>query len=409
MHPSTNNLPEVLAPAADITCLEFALCYGADAVYLGGNSFGMRRGRANFNSEQLIKAVDMAHLQGKKIYYTLNTTPMPEEVDDLPSAIIEAANAGVDAFIVADLGVTMLCRKLAPQVEIHLSTQVGITNEYAVEAAAELGATRVVLARELSLEQIARIREKSPREIQLEAFVHGAMCMSFSGRCLLSSYLGGRDANRGACYQPCRHSYRLVNDEGVELPIAEEEGGSYILNAEDLCMAPYLDRLANAGIDSFKIEGRSKSFYYVASTTSCYRRATDKIRTAPYDCGEDVKAELMRTSHRPYGTGFYLGVEGAKQAIETGGYIKGGEPLAVVEKVENGRIYCVQRGKFTEGEKLNMLTPSGESVDITPLELADEDGNMINATPHAMQKFSLGAEMAINSSVVKNSILRRIT
>ncbi len=398
------NLPEVLSPSADLTCLEFALSYGADAVYVGGHSFSMRRGGANFSEEQLCLAVSMAHSKGKRLYYTLNTTPTPEETSLLPNAIETARNAGVDAFIVADIGVMSLCKRLAPRVEIHLSTQVGITNELSASTAYELGASRVVLARELTLEQIRSIRDRTPSELELECFVHGAMCMSFSGRCLLSSYLSGRDANKGECYQPCRHSYQLLNDEGFALPIAEDEGGSYILNAEDLCMAPYLDRLYESGVTSFKIEGRSKSFYYVASTTGAYRKATDRLHDKPYDCGDDVRAELLRTSHRPYGTGFYLGAQGAKQAVNSGGYIRGGEPLAVVDYSRDGRVYCTQRGKFIQGEKLNLLCCDGTYFDITPTDLRGEKGNIIESTPHAMQKFSFACE----ADIKQLSILRRI-
>ncbi len=397
-------LPEVLAPVADTTCLEFALAYGADAVYAGGQSFSMRRGGANFSSEELFASTRIAHEKNKRFYYTLNTTPTPDETAELPAIIEMAKDAGVDAFIVADIGIMALCRKLAPDVELHLSTQVGITNELAAMAAYEMGATRVVLARELTLDQIKMIRERVHSDLSLECFVHGAMCMSFSGRCLLSSYLAGRDANKGACYQPCRHSYQLLNDDGITLPITEDEGGSYILNAEDLCMAQHLDRLRDAGVDSFKIEGRSKSFYYVASTVSAYRKATDRLKISPYNCGRDVIEELHRTSHRPYGTGFYLGIEGAQQAINSGGYIKGGEPLAVVEYCENGRVYCTQRGKFMAGERLNLLCPNGESIDIAPIGLCDEQMNEISATPHAMQKFSFECEMAIE----RYSILRRV-
>ncbi len=393
----------MLAPAADINCLKFALAYGADAVYAGGRSFSMRRGGANFSQEELFAATERTHEKGKRFYFTLNTTPTPDETAELPDVIEGARDAGVDAFIVADIGVMSLCKKVAPDVELHLSTQVGITNELAATTAYEMGATRVVLARELTLEQIEMIRKKTPQELSLECFVHGAMCMSFSGRCLLSSYLAGRDANKGACYQPCRHSYHLLNDNGVALPIAEDEGGSYILNAEDLCMAEHLDRLRDVGVDSFKIEGRSKSFYYVASTVSAYRKATDRLKISPFACGDDVIAELHRTSHRPYGTGFYLGGEGARQAVNSGGYIKGGEPLAVVEYCENGRVYCSQRGKFVTGERLNLLCPNKDSFDITPSGLCDEQMREINNTPHAMQKFSFECE----EKIPKYSILRR--
>ncbi len=383
-----DNLPQVLSPAADLTALKFAITYGADAVYLGGQSFSMRRGGANFTQEQLHEGVQYAHVHDKKVYYTLNTTPTPDETDEIPKAIEAAEIAGVDAFIVADIGVMMMCKLLAPNVAVHMSTQAGVTNELTARALYDLGASRVVLARELSCEQIAAIRAKTPRELSLECFVHGAMCMSFSGRCLISNHMVGRDANKGECFQPCRHSYTIKNDSGYEMQLSQDEGGSYILNAKDLCMAQHLDKLRESGVDCFKIEGRSKSFYYVASVTSCYRRATDALKNEPYDCGDDVKSELLRTSHRPYSTGFYLGTDGATQATDTGGYIRGGEPLAVVERCEDDRVHCTQRGKFITGDTLNLLMPGGESADIKPRDLRDEDGEPITATPHPMQKFS---------------------
>ncbi len=399
-----NNLPEVLAPASDLTSFRFALRYGADAVYVGGNRFGMRRGRVNFSADELTEAVSLAKKQGKKVYYTLNTTPMPEETDELCDAIPSVAATGVDAFIVADIGVMQLCKKLAPAVDIHISTQAGVTNELTANALHDLGASRVVLARELSCEQIAAIRAKTPKTLSIECFVHGAMCMAFSGRCLISHYLADRNANNGACFQPCRTEFLITDPRGDSLFLGEEESGGYILNAHDLCMAQLLDLLQKSGVDSFKIEGRSKSFYYVASVTSCYRRATDRLLSQPFDCGEDVRSELLRTSHRPHSTGFYLDRDGAKQSTDEGGYIKGGEPVAVVEKCEDGRVFCVQRGKCFAGESLNILTPDGTCHDVTIEDLKDEGGNKVDDTRHAMMKFSFDSAVEVEEM----SILRRV-
>ena len=271
-------IPELLAPAGDLERLRYAVCYGADAVYCALPEFGMRAAPANFTPEQLAEGVVYAHARGRKVYLTLNTLPTNEEAARMPDAIREAAAAGVDAFIVADLGVLDACKTYAPDVDVHMSTQTGITNYAAAAACYKMGAKRVVLARELSLTDIAVIRDKTPPELELEAFVHGAMCMSVSGRCLLSNYLAGRDANRGQCAQPCRWKYYLSEETrpGQLFEIGEGEGGSYILNANDLCTAPFLDLICKAGVDSLKIEGRAKTFYYVASVTAAYRQALDQ-------------------------------------------------------------------------------------------------------------------------------------
>ena len=263
-------IPELLAPAGDLERLRYAINYGADAVYCGLPEFGMRSAPANFTPEQLAEGVIYAHARGRKVYLTMNTLPTNEEADRLPEAIKEAAKAGVDAFIVADLGVLDACKTFAPDIDVHMSTQTGITNWAAARAAYNMGAKRVVLAREMTLQDIAILRDKTPPELEIEAFVHGAMCMSVSGRCLLSNYMAGRDANRGQCAQPCRWKYYLSEETrpGQLYEIGENENGSYILNANDMCTAPFLDLICKAGVDSLKIEGRAKTFYYVASVTA---------------------------------------------------------------------------------------------------------------------------------------------
>lgn len=387
------SMPELLSPAGDLERLEYALEYGADAVYVGMTEFGMRTASKNFTPEQLEQGAKLAHAKGKKLYLTMNTTPTNEEIARLPDAIRLAEKAGVDAFIVADLGVLSLVKKYAPDAEIHLSTQVGITNYAAATAAYEMGAKRVVLARELTLQDIAVIRDNTPPELELEAFVHGAMCMSVSGRCMLSHALNGRSANRGECTQPCRWKYHLVeeNRPGQYYEIGEEETGTYILNADDLCAAPFLDLVLTAGIDSLKIEGRAKTFYYVASVTSAYRRALDAaIRMGEqYQCPEDVLEELTRTSHRRYSPGFYFGADRAIQNTKAGGYIREWELVAVCESCDGEMAHCTQRGKFELGETLEALTPSGQIYEFKPLFILDEYNKPLQSTPHPKMKFSI--------------------
>ena len=350
-------IPELLAPAGDLERLRYAVCYGADAVYCALPEFGMRAAPANFTPEQLAEGVVYAHARGRKVYLTLNTLPTNEEAARMPDAIREAAAAGVDAFIVADLGVLDACKTYAPDVDVHMSTQTGITNYAAAAACYKMGAKRVVLARELSLTDIAVIRDKTPPELELEAFVHGAMCMSVSGRCLLSNYLAGRDANRGQCAQPCRWKYYLSEETrpGQLFEIGEGEGGSYILNANDLCTAPFLDLICKAGVDSLKIEGRAKTFYYVASVTAAYRQALDQYLANPFaedfDLPDGVLDELTRTSHRPYSPGFYFGPDKARQNTSTAAYIREWEFVGTVDRWENGVACCQQRGKWCLGTR----------------------------------------------------------
>ena len=373
-------IPELLAPAGDLERLRYAVNYGADAVYCGLPEFGMRSAPANFTPEQLAEGVIYAHARGRKVYLTMNTLPTNEEVDRLPEAIRAAAAAGVDAFIVADLGVLDACKTYAPQIDVHLSTQVGITNYAAATAAYKMGAKRVVLARELSLQDIAIIRDKTPPELELEAFVHGAMCVSVSGRCLLSTYLTGRDSNRGQC-------------AGSMYEIGEGKDGTYILNANDLCTAPFLDLICKAGVDSLKIEGRAKTFYYVASVTAAYRQALDQYLADPmndnFELAPQTLDELTRTSHRHYSPGFFFGPEAARQSTDSAAYLREWEFVGTVESWENGVAHCQQRGKWSLGDTLEVLCPDGRSIPLAPEWIENEAGERVQSTPHAMELYTI--------------------
>ncbi len=403
--------PELLSPAGDLERLKFAFRYGADAAYLGAEEYGMRAAPKNFTPDQLREAVRLANSLGKRIYLTLNTVPTNDEVDRLPDFIRMVRDIGVHAVIVTDLGVLAMVRQIAPDLEIHMSTQAGIANYAAANAAHALGAKRVVLARELSLEDIITIRKNTPPELEIECFVHGAMCMSFSGRCLLSHYLTGRDANRGECAQPCRWAWQLTekNRPGMTYDIGENEGGTYIMNANDLCMAPYVDMLMEAGISSFKIEGRAKTFYYVASVTSAYRQAIDSFLSCEdpdrWLCPIPVLDELTRTSHRRYSTGFFFGAENATQTTDTADYVKEWDLLGVVRKREGGRILCEQRGKLELGDTVEILNPDGSTASFTPEGITDAYGNSVSSTPHRQMLYSLRLPKGV--SATEMSILRK--
>ncbi len=386
--------PELLSPAGDLTTLKYAVLYGADAVYCALPKFGMRAGAVNFTVEQLRYGCIFAHARGKKVYLTLNTLPTNEELDEMPRVMQDAAQAGVDAFIIADLGVLALAQKYAPGVDIHFSTQAGIANYAAATAAYKMGVKRTVLARELRLDEIAMIRDRCPPELELEVFVHGAMCMSVSGRCLLSGYLTGRSGNRGECAQPCRWKYQLLEEKrpGQYMEIGEHEGGSYILNADDLCTAPFLDLICQAGVDSLKIEGRAKSFYYVASVTSAYRRALDACVNCPADeeyvLPDGVIAELNKTSHRHYSPGFYFGAEHATQT-PSHSYVRDWVFLGAVDDWQSGKASCTQRGKFCLGDTIEALQPDGTIVEWKPEWILDENGHSISSTPHPLMHFTI--------------------
>jgi putative protease len=402
---------ELLSPAGDIEKLKFAFKYGADAVYLGAEEYGMRAAPKNFTIAQLKEAVGMAERLNKKVYLTLNTVPTNEEVSKMPQFVKKALQTGIHGVIVSDLGVMSIVREIDPDIEIHMSTQVGIANYAAANAAYKLGAKRVVLARELSFEDIINIRENTPKDLDIECFVHGAMCVSFSGRCLLSHYLTGRDANRGECAQPCRWEWQLSekNRPGMFYDIKEntEGQGTYIMNANDLCMVQYIDTLINAGISNLKIEGRAKSFYYVASVTAAYRRAIDSYYEHPKNwvCPDFSLEEVTKTSHRNYSTGFYFDSKNAVQTLTDSSYIRHWDLLGVVKRAEGKKLFCEQRGKYNLGEEIEILTPNGQVFTATPTALFDESGKSILSTPHAMMSYV--AVLKDELKVPEFSILRK--
>ena len=383
-----NDKLELLSPAGDMERLEMALCYGADAVYLAGTEFGMRASAGNFNSDQLKKAVTLAHSMGRRVYVTCNTLPREDELVRLPEYLEMLDASGVDAVIVADMGVIAMAKKYAPRVKLHVSTQFGVINSAAANALYDLGADTVVLARETPLEDIRKIRANTPKELRLEAFVHGAMCVSFSGRCLLSNYLTGRDANRGQCAQPCRWKYHLVEEKrpGEYFEITED-GGTYILNSRDMNMIEHLPELIDAGVTSFKIEGRMKSAYYAAVVTNAYRHAIDDaLAGRPID--PLWIEETEKVSHRPYTTGFYYGYPGQHYAEAS--YTTGADVAAVVESCDdNGEAVLYQRNKFSLGDVLELLTPDGAPVKFTPEHMYNADGEEINDTRHAMMEIHM--------------------
>ena len=395
---------EVLAPAGDEERFNAAINYGADAVYLGRKQFGMRASPLNFDFEQLCSAVKTAHEKGVKVYLTCNTLPRNNEIPFFERFVREAVEAQVDAMIVADIGLLMLIKKYAPDMEIHISTQTGIVNYVTARELYNMGAKRVVLARELSLDEIAEIRAKCSPDMDIECFVHGAMCVSFSGRCLLSQYLVNRDANRGECAQPCRWGYRLMEEKrpGEYFPVFEDEKGTYILNAKDMCMIEHIDKLAEVGVTSLKIEGRAKSAYYVAVVTNAYRMAVDEYRKDPYNfrLPDWIRDEVYKVSHRKYSNGFFFGVPEESQYYENSGYIRNYDVVAVVERCENGTVYCTQRNKFFAGDKVEILAPSCKPVEMVLDTIYDENGESIETANHAMMNFSFRSDIIFPSGTV---------
>lgn len=381
---------ELLAPAGDAERLTMALRYGADAVYLAGEQFGMRAAAGNFTADALARAVETAHSLGRRIYVTCNTVMRNDEAARLPGFFETLESAGADAAIVADLGALALCKKYAPHVKIHASTQAGVANFESARAFHDLGAARVVLARELTLSEIAELRGKTPRALELEVFVHGSMCVSFSGRCLISNYLTGRDANRGECAQPCRWKYHLVEERrpGQYLEISED-GGTHIMNSRDLCMIDHIPALLDAGVDSLKIEGRMKSFYYTAVITNAYRHALDAaLRGEPL---ADVwRNEVNMVSHREYSTGFFFDASGPGQYYKDAVYFSDCDVAAVVDTCgADCFARLIQRNKLCTGDRLQLLTPTDAPVSFICGPLFDDEGAEIPAAPHPMMPFRM--------------------
>ena len=366
--------PELLAPAGDLEKLKMAVLYGADAVYLAGREFGMRAFAGNFTPEELRAGVDFAHSRGVKVHCAINTMPRCGEAARLPEHLEYLADLGVDALIVADLGAFTLAGKYAPRCARHISTQASVCNDVTARAWHDLGASRVILARELGLAEIQTIRDKTPRSLEIEAFVHGAMCVSYSGRCLLSNYMTGRDASRGECAQPCRYHYALVEEKrpGEYFPIEEDGRGSYILNSRDMCMIDHLDDLLAAGLDSLKIEGRAKSAYYAAVVTAAYRHGLDAAAA-----GEPLdpvwRDEVERVSHRPYSTGFYYGYPG--QYYESSRYVREWQVAALVTDCDQaGGATLSLRNKFRVGDEVELVGPDMRPFAMTVPEMTDAAG-----------------------------------
>ena len=366
--------PELLAPAGDMERLQMAVAYGADAVYLAGTSFGMRSFAGNFTPEELPVAIEYAHAHGVRTHVTVNTLARNDEIARLPAHLELLNDCGADALILADLGAFRLAERYAPRCERHVSTQVSVTNYETARAWYELGARRVVLARELSLPEIREIREKAPPELELEVFCHGAMCVSWSGRCLLSNYMTGRDPQRGACAQPCRYKYALMEEKrpGEYFPIFEDDKGAYIMNSRDMCMIDHLDDLMDAGLDCLKIEGRAKSAYYSAIVTGAYRHVLDAVAEGrPVD--PVWRDEVEKVSHRRYSTGFFYGEPG--QYVENSRYIREYQVCAVVTgRTPDGLAILSLRNKFCAGDELELVGPDLRPLTFTAPEMLLPDG-----------------------------------
>lgn len=380
---------ELLAPAGDMERLEMAVAYGADAVYLAGTTFGMRSFAGNFTPEELKRAVALCHKKGVRVHVTCNTMPRNDEVARLPEWLTYLDQVGVDAVILADVGVMALAGKYAPHVQRHISTQASIVNYETARAWHDLGADRVILARELSLDEIREIRAKTPPELELEAFAHGAMCVSYSGRCLLSNYMTGRDSNRGACAQPCRYKYTLMEEKrpGEYFPVYEDEKGTYIMNSRDMCTIDHVAELIDVGLDSLKLEGRAKSAYYAAIVTGAYRHAIDAaLAGQPLD--PVWRDEVEHISHRHYSTGFYFGQPG--QFTEDSRYIRDWQIVAKVRScTPDGRAVLTLNNKFSVGDQLELVGPGLRPCPVTVKALWDEDGQSLDQVRKPQMVFQL--------------------
>jgi len=380
---------ELLSPAGDFERLRMAVAYGADSVYLAGTAFGMRAFAGNFSPEELPKAVEFAHSHGVSVHVTVNIMPRNEEAAQLPAYLEQLQDAGVDALILADLGAFTMAGKYAPRCARHISTQQSIANYACANAWHDLGAQRVVLAREQSLEEIATIRAKTPKELEIETFGHGAMCVSYSGRCLLSNYMTGRDSNRGACAQPCRYQYALMEEKrpGEYFPVFEDEKGTYIMNSRDMCTIDHLKDLMDAGIDCIKIEGRAKSAYYAAIVTGAYRHCIDDI-AAGRSVDPVWRDEVEHVSHRIYSTGFYYGQPG--QYTEHSRYIRDWQVCAIVESCDNqGNALCSLRNKFRVGDALEAVGPDLRPFAFTPTVMTDSEGQPLEEPKTPQMHFRL--------------------
>ena len=394
--------PELLAPAGSLEKLKTAFIYGADAVYIGGEEFSLRVAAENFTMEEMAEGVKYAHDRGKKVYLTANIIPHNVDIDEYAEFIKSAYETGVDAVLVSDLGMFAITKEICPDLEIHISTQANNVNYKSACMWHEMGAKRVVVAREMSFEEIAEIRERTPETLELEAFVHGAMCISYSGRCLLSNYMTNRDSNQGACSHPCRWNYYLMEEKrpGEYMPVFENERGTFIYNSKDLCMIEHIEDLIKSGIDSLKIEGRVKTEYYLATVVKAYRDAIDTYFEDPENFKFDPKwlEELKKVSHRDYTTGFYYGKPGGdEQNYETSSYIRDYELIGIVKEYDREKklLSVVQKNRFFKGAEVEFLRPKGDFVKHKIEYMEDADGNEIEVAnrPQSIAKIRIDEEI----------------
>lgn len=390
---------ELLIPAGSLEVLRTAVDYGADAVYIGGEMFSLRAKAKNFSKEDMLEGIAYAHSKGKKVYVTANILAHNDDLEEAKKYFEELKTIKPDAVIISDPGIFAIAKEVMPEMEIHISTQANNTNYATYKFWWQLGATRVVTARELSLEEIKKIRKNIPEDMEIETFVHGAMCMAYSGRCLLSNYMAGRDANRGACTHPCRWKYSVVeeNRPGEYMPVYENERGTYIFNSKDLCMIEHIPALVEAGIDSFKIEGRMKTALYVATVARTYRKAIDDYIKGPdlyKDNLEWYKEEIGKCTYREFTTGFFFGKADDKtQIYDNNTYVKNYIYLGTVENIDgDNRLYFEQKNKFFVGDTIELMKKNGDNIFVNILSIKDEDGNEQESAPHPKQKLVVEIE-----------------
>jgi U32 family peptidase len=405
------NKPELLAPAGNLEKLKTAINFGADAVYLGGSKLNLRAFADNFSDEDLLEGLKYAHDRGKKVYVTVNVFPHNDDLIGLEVYLKQLYGLGVDALIVSDPGVISTSLETVPGLELHLSTQANTVNWKAAEFWYKQGVKRIVLAREMSMEEVREIKRRVPEGCEIEAFVHGSMCMSYSGRCVISNYMTGRDSNRGECAQPCRYKYYITEEKrpGEYFPIVEDNRGTYLLNSKDMCMIEHIPDLVESGIESFKIEGRMKSSFYVACIVKSYRQAIDSYFENPekYSVKQEWIDNLLKASHRKYFTGFYYN-DPDRQIFENSSYIRDYDIVGIVRGYEasTGTAVVEQRNKVFDGDSVDVLSPVGSNFSLTIKDLRNEEGNKIDAAPVAQMiyTFSSDNELMTGDMLVKKKI-----
>ena len=392
--------PELLAPGGSLEKLKTAIDFGADAVYIGGEAFSLRVAAENFSYDDMKEGLRYAHERGKKVYLTANIIAHNRDLPKFRKYIEEIRDLGFDAVLIADLGLFKMMREIAPEIPIHVSTQANNTNYMTANMWYEMGAERVFLGREMSFREIAEFCVNIPKDLELEAFIHGAMCISYSGRCLLSNYMTGRNSNLGACAHPCRWNYSLVEEKRPNeyFDVFENERGTFIFNSKDLCTIEHIPELINSGISSLKIEGRVKTAFYVATVVGAYRREIDRYFEDPenYVFNPEELEELCKVSHRPYTTGFYFGrPESDGQVYETSSYIRDYELIGIVTASGDGRIEVSQRNRFFEGDEVEIIEPLKPFTTLTVTDLRDDKGESISVAPHAEQVVTMACEKPI--------------